>query len=91
MSKAKPGVFDQIKQTQKQTNSKINLHIDPRRDPSRGKVDFLMGEAITMLNIILSGLSQESAFLRSLFEATNHKEANPFKLNFSTIQARDDR
>ena len=57
MSKANPGVFDQIKQTQKQTYSKINLHIDPGRDPSRGKVDFLMGEAITLLNITLSGLS----------------------------------
>ena len=29
-----------------------------------------MGEAITLLNITLSGLSQESAFLRSPFEAT---------------------
>ena len=73
------------------TYSKSILHIDPRYDPSRGKVDFLMGEAITMLNITLSGLSQESAFLRSPFEATNHKEANPFKLNFSTIQAWDDK
>ena len=84
-------MFDTTKQHKNKHTQKSILHIDPRNDPSRGKVDFLMGEAITMLNITLSGLSQESAFLISPFEATNHKEANPFKLNFSTIQARDDR
>jgi hypothetical protein len=56
MSKAKPGVLTKSSNI-KTTYSKINLHIDPGRDPSRGKVDFLMGEAITLLNITLSGLS----------------------------------
>ena len=56
MSKAKPGVLTNSSNI-KTTFSKINLHIDPRRDLSRGKVDFLMGEAITLLNITLSGSS----------------------------------
>jgi len=68
ISKAKPRVVYSNLQSFKHTQ-KINLHIDPRQDPSRGKVDFLMGEAITLLNITLSGLSQEFTFSICPFEA----------------------
>ena len=70
MSKARPRVVDTTKQHTNKHTQKSILHIDPRQDPSRGKVDFLMGEAMTMLNITLSGLSQESTFSICPFEAT---------------------